>query len=84
MVDQSLTDEKTKTKTEKIEAFLRLEQLRKKRTEKEPVMDYDAELASYRENKYGKWWKRVLEKSSTLVYNLLRKVIGCDSDLPSV
>lgn len=28
--------------------------------------------------------KRVLEKSSTLVYNLLRKWIGYDSDLSSV
>ena len=28
--------------------------------------------------------KRALEKSSALVYNLLRKVIGYDSDLPSV
>lgn len=32
------------------EAFARLEQLRKKGT----VADYDAELASYREEKYGK------------------------------
>jgi len=31
-------------------AFARLEQLRKKGT----VVDYDAELASYREEKYGK------------------------------
>lgn len=35
---------------EKKDAFLRLEQLRKKGT----VTDYDAELASYREEKYGK------------------------------
>ena len=28
--------------------------------------------------------KRVLETSSTPVYNLLRKVIGCESDMPSV
>ena len=28
--------------------------------------------------------KRALEKSNALVYNLLRKVIGYDSDLPSV
>ncbi len=34
---------------EKREAFARLEQLRKKGT----VTDYDAELASYREEKYG-------------------------------
>lgn len=46
MEDQSLTDDKIKAKTE---AFLRIEQLRKKRTVKEAVMDYDAELASYRE-----------------------------------
>lgn len=32
------------------DAFARLEQLRKKGT----VVDYDAELASYREEKYGK------------------------------
>ena len=32
------------------EAFARLEQLRKKGT----AIDYDAELASYREEKYGK------------------------------
>lgn len=36
--------------SEKREAFARLEQLRKKGT----VTDYDAELASYREEKYGK------------------------------
>ena len=36
--------------TERKEAFARLEQLRKKGT----VNDYDAELASYREEKYGK------------------------------
>lgn len=36
--------------SEKKEAFERLEQLRKKGT----VVDYDAELASYREEKYGK------------------------------
>ena len=36
--------------SEKKEAFARLERLRKKGT----VTDYDAELASYRENKYGK------------------------------
>lgn len=28
--------------------------------------------------------ERALEIISALVYNLLRKVIGCDSDLPSV
>lgn len=36
--------------SERKEAFSRLEQLRKKGT----VTDYDAELASYREEKYGK------------------------------
>ena len=36
--------------SERKEAFARLEQLRKKGT----VVDYDAELASYREEKYGK------------------------------
>lgn len=36
--------------SEKREAFERLEQLRKKGT----VVDYDAELAEYREEKYGK------------------------------
>ena len=36
--------------SEREEAFARLEQLRKKGT----VSDYDAELASYREEKYGK------------------------------
>lgn len=35
---------------ERKEAFARLEQLRKKGT----VTDYNAELASYREEKYGK------------------------------
>ena len=35
---------------ERKEAFSRLEQLRKKGT----VVDYDAELAEYREEKYGK------------------------------
>ena len=35
---------------EREEAFARLEQLRRKGT----VIDYDAELASYREEKYGK------------------------------
>lgn len=35
---------------EREEAFARLEQLRKKGT----VTDYDAELVSYREEKYGK------------------------------
>ncbi len=29
-------------------------------------------------------YKRALEKSNALVYNLIRKVIGCESDLPSV
>ena len=38
------------SKKEKKEAFARLEQLRKKGT----VTDYDAEIASYREDKYGK------------------------------
>ncbi len=51
MEDQSLTYEKTKVKRE---AFLRIERLRKKRTVKESVIDYDFELASYRESKYGK------------------------------
>lgn len=51
MEDHSLPDEKIKVKRE---AFLRLEQLRKKRTVKESAIDYDAELASYRESKYGK------------------------------
>lgn len=37
-------------RSEKKEAFERLEQLRKKGT----VVDYDAELAEYREEKYGK------------------------------
>ena len=37
-------------RSERKEAFARLEQLRKKGT----VTDYDAELASYREEKYGK------------------------------
>lgn len=36
--------------SERKEAFARLEQLRKKGT----VDDFDAELASYREEKYGK------------------------------
>lgn len=36
--------------SERKEAFARLEQLRKKGK----VADYDAELASYREEKYGK------------------------------
>lgn len=36
--------------SERKEAFARLEQLRKKGT----VTDYNAELASYREEKYGK------------------------------
>lgn len=36
--------------SERKEAFSRLEQLRKKGT----VTDYDAELASYRKEKYGK------------------------------
>ena len=36
--------------SERKEAFTRLEQLRKKGI----VTDYDAELASYREEKYGK------------------------------
>lgn len=35
---------------ERKEAFVKLEQLRKKGT----VTDYDAELASYRDEKYGK------------------------------
>ncbi|MDE6254245.1 MAG: UDP-N-acetylenolpyruvoylglucosamine reductase [Lachnospiraceae bacterium] len=38
------------TKSERKEAFKRLEKLRKKGT----ITDYDAELASYREQKYGK------------------------------
>ena len=40
----------TDTKSERKEAFARLEQLRRKRT----VTDDDAQLASYREEKYGK------------------------------
>lgn len=36
--------------SERKEAFARLEQLRKKGT----VIDYDTELASYRDEKYGK------------------------------
>ena len=36
--------------SEKKEAFAKLEQLRRKGT----VVDYDAELASYREEKYGR------------------------------
>lgn len=32
------------------QVFLRLEQLRKQKTVKEAVIDYDAELASYRES----------------------------------
>ena len=36
--------------SERQETFVRLEQLRRKGT----VTDYDAELASYREEKYGK------------------------------
>lgn len=36
--------------SERKEAFARLERLRRKGT----VMDYDAELDSYREKKYGK------------------------------
>lgn len=36
--------------SQKKDAFARLEQLRKKGT----VVDYDAELVSYREEKYGK------------------------------
>ncbi len=51
MEDQRLIDEKTKARTE---AFLRLEQLRSQRTVKKSAIDYDAELASYRESKYGK------------------------------
>lgn len=38
------------TQMGKKEAFMRLEQLRKKGT----VTDYDAELAAYREEKYGR------------------------------
>ena len=40
----------TDTKAERKEAFNRLEQLRRKGT----VVDDDAELASYREDKYGR------------------------------
>lgn len=40
----------TDTNTERQEALARLEQLRRKGT----VIDDDAELASYREEKYGK------------------------------
>lgn len=39
-------------KAEKKRAFARIEELKKKR--KDVVIDYDAELASYRETKYGK------------------------------
>ena len=39
-------------KAEKKAAFARIEELKKKR--KDVVIDYDAELASYRETKYGK------------------------------
>lgn len=45
-VDGLYNDEQSERK----EAFARLEQLRRKGT----VTDYDAELASYREEKYGK------------------------------
>lgn len=38
------------SQAEKKEAFLRLEQLRKKGT----VINYDAELASYRDERYGR------------------------------
>lgn len=38
------------SQSERKEAFERLEQLRRKGT----VVDYDAELTSYREEKYGK------------------------------
>lgn len=40
----------TDTKSEREEAFARLEQLRRKGT----VVDEDSEIASYREEKYGK------------------------------
>ena len=40
------------SKAEKKAAFARIEELKKKR--KGVVIDYDAELASYRESKYGK------------------------------
>lgn len=40
----------TDTKSEREEAFARLEQLRRKGT----VVDEDLEIASYREEKYGK------------------------------
>ncbi len=40
----------TDSQSERKEAFEKLEQLRKKGT----VSDYDAELASYRDEKYGK------------------------------
>ena len=47
---QNVNDLYNDRQSERKEAFARLEQLRKKGT----VMDYDAELASYREEKYGK------------------------------
>lgn len=47
---QGVNDLYNDNQSEKEEAFARLEQLRKKGT----VTDYDAELASYREEKYGK------------------------------
>ena len=47
---QGMNGSYTDTNTEKKEALARLEQLRRKGT----VIDDDAELASYREEKYGK------------------------------
>jgi len=47
---QGVNDLYNDNQLERKEAFARLEQLRKKGT----VVDYDAELATYREEKYGK------------------------------
>ena len=47
---QEVNDLHNDNHSKRKDAFARLEQLRKKGT----VADYDAELASYREEKYGK------------------------------
>ena len=47
---QGVNDLYNDNQSERKEAFARLEQLRRKGT----VTDYDAELVSYREEKYGK------------------------------
>lgn len=47
---QEANESYTNTKSERQEAFARLEQLRRKGT----VPNYNAELASYRNEKYGK------------------------------